>query len=113
MFPTHREMRTCHISFLIRHGKIIHIGWNKYKTHTFNQNHPYRHVDCGLHAELDVCLKSGKEDLSDYELLVVRLNVENIFRNSRPCVGCQSVLRQFRIREVFYTNSLGIVEKMT
>jgi deoxycytidylate deaminase len=110
--PINRELRTSHVAFLIKSGKIVHCGWNKNRSHPQNLNHPYHDGRVGLHAELDVCLKSGKDYLGDYELIVIRVDKNGIVCNSRPCSGCQSVVKQFGIKEVWYSTQLGTVEKM-
>ena len=112
MCPTNRELRTSHVSFLVKNGKIKHIGWNKHRTHPKSLNHPYHDGDVFLHAELDVCIKSEREDLSDFEIVVIRIDRNGKMCNSKPCRGCQSVLKQFGIKYVYYSTNIGIVEKM-
>jgi len=112
MTPTIRELRTTHVSFLIKSGKIVHIGWNKNKTHPINLQHPYHAGAVGLHSELDVCLKSGKDDLSGHEIIVIRVDRNNKLAMSKPCVGCASVLKQFGIKDVWYSNKDGEIVKI-
>lgn len=112
MTPTIRELRTTHVSFLIKSGKIVHIGWNKKRTHPFNLQHPYHEGFVGLHSELDVCLKSGKDDLSGYEIVVIRVNRNDKLTMSKPCNGCASVLKQFGIKDIWYSNNDGKVVKV-
>ena len=111
--PTNREMRTSHVAFLVRSGKIRNIGINKCKTHPSSLLYPYPSYRlAALHAELDVCLKSGVEDLSDFEMIVLRVDRENKLANSRPCVGCRGVIKQFGIKNVFYSDQEGDVVKL-
>lgn len=110
--PVNRELRCSHVSFLVKGGKILHIGWNKNKTHPLNLRHPYHDGTVGLHAEMDVCIKSGLEDLSNFDLVVIRIDREGKITNSKPCSGCQSVIKQFGIRETWFSNSDGMMEKM-
>lgn len=112
MCPTNREMRTSHIAFLIKSGKITHIGWNKRKSHPQTLKHKYHDGEVYLHAELDVCLKSGKDDLWDYEMVVIRIDRHDKVCNSKPCSGCQSVIKQFGISEVWYSSLNGDIVKM-
>jgi deoxycytidylate deaminase len=114
LHPTVRNMRSCHVAFLVFKGKIIRIGFNSNKTHPFNLQHPYYHKDkseSGIHAELAVCLKMQQDDLSKYSMIVIRHNLSMELAISRPCIGCQSVIRQFGITDVYYSTSYGI-EKM-
>ena len=110
--PTNREKRTSHVAFLTKSGKITTIGWNKDRSHPVNLKHPYHEGIVGIHAELDVCLKSGKEDLSKYEIIVIRIDRLGRACNSRPCNGCMSVINQFGIKEIWYSNSDGIIVKL-
>ena len=72
--PTNREIRTSHIAFLIKSNIIEKIGTNKKRTHPETKNHPYHEGVVGIHAELDCLLKMDKEDLSDYNMLVIRVD---------------------------------------
>ena len=112
MTPTVRELRTTHISFLIKSGKIVHIGWNRDKTHPQNLNFPYKTGTHGIHSELNVCLKSGKDDLSGHEIIIIRVDRNNKLAMSKPCVGCASVLKQFGIKDVWYSNKDGEIVKI-
>ena len=109
MCPINREMRCSHIAFLIQNNRICHVGWNRRRTHPIIQNHPYHPGNVFLHAEIDTILRSQKDDLYDYKMLVLRVNRENQLCNSKPCPGCQSLMRQFNISEIWYSNSEGEV----
>jgi len=110
--PTKREMRSSHVAFLIKSGKIVHVGWNKSRSHPINLDHPYHVNVSGIHAEVDVILKSGLEDLSKYEMVVIRIDRNDRVCNSMPCVGCRSVVRQFNVKRIWYSNANGIVIPM-
>ena len=112
MCPLNIEHRCSHIAFLIRCGKIVHIGTNSCKSHPKTLEYDYKnHQLVGLHAELSVCMKSGKEDLRDFKMVVIRFNRNNKMANSKPCCGCQSVIKQFNVGEVWYSNSHGEIVK--
>lgn len=110
--PTNREMRSSHVAFLLKRSKIVHIGWNKCKTHPYNLRHPYHDGTTYRHAELDVLFKSGKEFLYGYKLIVIRIDRNGKICNSRPCRGCQSVIKQFGIDEVWHSNANGSIIQM-
>lgn len=103
--PIHRCHRCTHIAFLIKHNTICHIGFNKLKTHPLLKLYPKYSV--GIHAELDVIMKSGLDDLSDYTLVVIRINRNNEITMSKPCKSCQSVIKMYNIYDVYYTNYDG------
>ena len=110
--PLNLEHRCSHIAFLIRRGKIIHIGTNSCKSHPETLKYAYKdHQKVGIHAELNVCMKSGKENLKDYSMVVLRVDRKGNLANSRPCCGCQSVIKQFNIGDVWYSDSKGEVVK--
>ena len=110
--PLNLEHRCSHIAFLIRCGKIVHIGTNSCKSHPETLKYAYKdHQKVGIHAELSVCMKSGKEDLSDFKMVVLRVDRKGNLANSKPCCGCQSVIKQFNIGEVWYSDSKGEVVK--
>ena len=110
--PLNLERRCSHIAFLIRSGKIVHIGTNSCKSHPETLKYDYKdHQKVGIHAELSVCMKSGKENLKDYEMVVLRVDRKGNLANSKPCCGCQSVIKQFNIGEVWYSDSKGEVVK--
>ena len=110
--PLNLEHRCSHIAFLIRCGKIVHIGTNSCKSHPETLKYDYKdHQKVGIHAELSVCMKSGKENLKDYSMVVLRVDRKGNLANSRPCCGCQSVIKQFNIGDVWYSDSKGEVVK--
>jgi deoxycytidylate deaminase len=109
--PTNREIRTSHIAFLIKSNIIEKIGVNKKRTHPETKNHPYHEGIVGIHAELDCLLKMDKEDLSDYNMLVIRVDNNGKLNMSKPCQGCQSLLEQFNIKEVWYSDFKGQIVK--
>jgi len=110
--PLNLEHRCSHIAFLIRCGKIIHIGTNSCKSHPETLKYDYKdHQKVGIHAELSLCMKSGKENLKDYSMVVLRVDRKGNLANSRPCCGCQSVIKQFNIGDVWYSDSKGEVVK--
>lgn len=106
MSPLVREHRCSHFAFLVKKNRINHIGFNKLKSHPRNRDFPYGPL-AGLHAELDSVLKSGKEDLSDYSMLVLRINKNNLLDFSKPCNGCAGLIKQVGIREVTFSTSSG------
>ena len=110
--PLNLQHRCSHIAFLIRCGKIVHIGTNSCKSHPETLKYAYKdHQKVGIHAELSVCMKSGKENLKDYSMVVLRVDRKGNLANSRPCCGCQSVIKQFSIEDVWYSDSKGEVVK--
>lgn len=111
--PTNLEMRTSHVAFLLLKSKIVKIGWNKNKTSPKNIGHPYHEGRTGLHAEVDVMFKQMSEDLSKFKLVVIRIDRTGKICNSRPCSGCQSIIKnQFNVGEVWYSDQFGKIIRL-
>ena len=112
MCPLNIEHRCSHIAFLIKNSKIVHIGTNSCRTHPETLKYDYKdHQLVGIHAELAVCMKSGKENLKNYKMVVLRIDRTGKLNNSKPCCGCQSVIKQFSLDEVWYSDSKGNIVK--
>ena len=112
MCPLNIEHRCSHIAFLIKNSKIVHIGTNSCRTHPETLKYDYKdHQLVGIHAELAVCMKRGKENLKDYKMVVLRVDRTGKLANSKPCCGCQSVIKQFNLDEVWYSDAKGEVVK--
>ena len=109
--PINREIRTSHVAFLIKSNVIEKIGVNKRRTHPEISKHPYHEGHVGIHAELDCVLKVDKEDLRDYKMLVLRVDRKNKLNMSKPCPGCLSLINQFNIAEVWYSDKNGDIVK--
>jgi deoxycytidylate deaminase len=110
--PSNYELRSSHVAFLLRRSKIVKIGWNKKKSSPKNLDFPYHDGTVGIHAEMDVVVKQGMEDLSSYKMVVIRVDRNGNVSNSCPCVGCRGVIEQFNVGEVWYSDKNGKVVKM-
>jgi tRNA(Arg) A34 adenosine deaminase TadA len=112
--PTNwKNVNNSHIAFLVKKNKIVKIGWNRKRTHPEISKHPYHDGYVGTHAELDVILKSGLEDLNDHSMIVLRVDRKGRLANSKPCPGCLSLLKSYNVEEVFYSDSEGNIEKLS
>lgn len=112
LYPTNKENKNSHIAFLIKSNIIEKIGVNKRRTHPEIFKHPYHDGYVGIHAELDCILKLDKEDLSEYKMLVLRIDRKNKIAMSKPCLGCQSLIKQFNIGEVWFSDRNGQINKL-
>jgi hypothetical protein len=111
--PTNwKNVNNSHVAFLVKKNKIVKIGWNKKRTHPKIAKHPYHDGYVGTHAELDVILKSGLEDLNDHSMIVLRVDRKGRLANSKPCTGCLSLLKSYNLSEVFYSDTEGKIEKL-
>ena len=110
--PTSRDLPTSHFAFLIKSKIIEKIGINKKRTHPETSKHPYHEGYVGIHAELDCLLKTSKEDLRNYKMLVLRIDRNGKLNISKPCRGCQSLLSQFNLKEIWYSDKDGNIIQM-
>ena len=77
-----------------------------------NAKHPYHEGYVGTHAELDVILKSGEDDLQDHSMIVLRVDRKGRLANSKPCPGCLSLIKTYNLSDVYFSNADGKIEKL-
>lgn len=103
--------RCKHQAFIIKKNKIIAIGINSMKTHPANLKFAYRFPDGqGTHAEMKACLKGNKKSYKHHEMVVIRINNNGNVDMSKPCEGCQNVIKSYKIDTVWYSNKNGEFE---
>jgi tRNA(Arg) A34 adenosine deaminase TadA len=111
--PTNwQNVNNSHIAFLVKKNKITKIGWNRKRTHPEIAKHPYHEGYVGTHAELDVILKSGEDDLEDHSMIVLRVDRKDRLANSKPCPGCLSLIKSYSLNNVYFSNTEGQIEKL-
>jgi len=104
-----------HFTFALKNGKLISVGQNNpRKTHPRNLLRPYLDRDgnnisnqVGVHSELRCILNMGLDDCGGYSFFNVRIDNNGKIGNSRPCAGCQHLLRSVGFKRVFFTNNAG------
>ena len=111
--PTNwQNVNNSHIAFLVKKNKITKIGWNRRRTHPEISKHPYHEGYVGTHAELDVILKSGEDNLEDHSMIVLRVDRKGRLANSKPCPGCLSLIKSYSLNNVYFSNTEGQIEKL-
>lgn len=113
LMPDHRDFKSHHVTFIIRKGKILKIGVNRErKTHPRNMLHNYVDRDkrrishfVGTHSELDAIMKYGKDDCTDCTFVNIRIDKNGMLNMAKPCIGCQSLLKQVGFKKVIYSTS--------
>ena len=96
-----------HVAFILKKKIPVCIGWNKQKSHPAIERHPYKPETAHIHAELDAVIKNGEVDYSQYTMVVMRIKKNGTIANSKPCLGCQHVLKQVGFKSVFYSTEYG------
>ena len=89
-------------------GKQIASGYNYYRTYSKDKS-ILKDYTCSMHAEIDCIRKiknsSFKNKLKNICLYVVQISKDCEFKNSQPCSSCTAVLRDIKIKKVYYTVS--------
>lgn len=93
-------------AILVKSGKAISHGANSYKTH------PKMGIKT-LHAEIQALIGVQYKDLRGSTVFVARLNKSGQLGMARPCSTCHHILKEYGIRDVYYTNQQGLTEKIT
>ena len=88
-----------------RSGQVISHGYNSHKTH------PQMGFKT-LHAEISALIGCRYKDIQHSSMYVIRLNAKDEPAMSKPCPTCRAILREYGVREVYYTNREGQLEKI-
>ncbi len=101
-----------HFSFIIKKNRLRAIGWNSLKTHPLAAKIGYEYHF--VHSELSAITRfDGRPtELTNCVLINIRINKLGKILNSKPCVDCVRLIDTFGIKQVFYTNKLGIFEEL-
>lgn len=104
--------------YRIRMGAII---FNKKKIVAKGHNHTnslsrklrpeFQEWPESIHAEVDVILRA-KRDLRDCDILVLRVNNKGEFKIAKPCDHCMALIAHVGIKNVYFSNEDGMIEKM-
>jgi deoxycytidylate deaminase len=94
-----------HGAALIKNSLILTTGYNKFITSNKNNGNLST-----IHAEIHAISKYPKKYVKNMDLIVIRINNNNInanLKNSRPCSSCIDKLTKMGIRKVYYSNCFG------
>lgn len=119
--PKVQSGKSHHSSFLIRKGKIVCIGNNDYtKMHNVKRFGVYEnwkgfeseYRPC-IHSEIKILIRYGEDDLSDCEMLNVRVDNTNNINMSKACPNCFRILSSLEgpPRKLFYSDSEGNLQQ--
>ncbi len=97
-------------------NQIISVGNNDYtKTHT-RSNSVAKGNDGGMltraiHAEFSALINNNPEDLIGSDILVVRIDPFSQLRMAKPCTSCYSLIKEARIRNLYWSDNFGQIIK--
>lgn len=98
------------VAFILSKKTILSIGWNDtLKSHPSTKKYPY-HKLAKTHAEMSAILKMKGRDCRRMKLVVLRLDSQNNLCNSKPCLGCQAMIAENNISDVWYSNDGSFVK---
>lgn len=94
------EMNFNHGAVLIYRGRIIGKGRNTYTNSSYNEK-------SSVHAEIsaikDGLKKISCDELKKCELVIIRVNKQGEYLNSKPCCHCEKIINRFNIKKVFHS----------
>lgn len=102
------DLRSRHVSFLVKNKKIIAYGVNRKKTHSFAAYNGYKYPY--IHSELAAIktLRQNAYDARGSVLVNVRVSRDGkSFLLSRPCPRCLRLARRAGVRLVAFTDGRG------
>jgi len=79
-------------------GRVV--GWTSWQAHRFYERAKAQHT---MHAEVSAMHNVVGDVIRGADVLVVRVNGEGEFANSRPCSYCERVMRTKGVRNCWYT----------
>jgi deoxycytidylate deaminase len=90
---------------LVLSQNVISVGANSFKTHP---KMGFR----TLHAEISALIGVRYKNINHSSIYVARLNSQGIVGMAKPCTTCQTILKEYGVHEVYYTNRDGKLEKI-
>lgn len=103
MMSLHSTYRFQIGAVIVRKNEIIGTGFNKpTKTHP-ESKHPFRTI----HAELDAIVGSDRSRLKGADIYVYREHKDGTYACARPCEHCMALLKEYGVRNIYYTELGG------
>lgn len=115
------DVRQTHIGCVAVHqGQVVGLGCNCNKTHPIQKKYDkYRELNIegcrgisrlhSLHAEMN-CLNQLKNldvNFAKVKLYIYRIRKDQPYGLARPCPACMAAIKDFGIKDIFYTTNDG------
>lgn len=84
-------------ALVVYKNQVLSVGYNQTKTHPISVGTPQQQ----LHAEMHALLRCESTEGTD--VIVARCKPSGKPGLAKPCQVCESILRRFGVRRVFYT----------
>jgi pyrimidine deaminase RibD-like protein len=101
-FAEKSEENKRHGAIIVKSGRVVGTGFNRFKNHPHNIPEELIKVHCSRHAE-EVALREAGSNSRGAILYVARVNRQGIDRNSKPCYIRNELIENSGIKKVIYT----------
>ena len=98
----HSQHSSKHGAVIFKGKKIYSIGYNQPSRSVKSLHHKANKWQTSIHAEVAAIL-NAKRDISNLNILVVRINNKSQFLLSKPCSHCLDYLDYCGIKNVYYS----------
>ena len=100
---------------IIKNGQIICRNCNDKRSRINGKNFVCIHAEVNCIHNL-LKYEKNQRKLKKYIIFVVRLGKDElgntILRNAKPCKYCTETIQKYGLKKIYYSNELGIIEKM-
>jgi deoxycytidylate deaminase len=101
-FAEKSEENKKHGAIIVKSGRVVGTGFNRFKNHPHNIPVELIKVHCSRHAE-EVAIREAGSNAKGAILYVARVNKQGVDRNSKPCHICSKIIKSSGIKKVIYT----------
>lgn len=99
-------------------SKVVATGFSQQRTHPmqdyynrFRDFHGQKNINAKLHAEISALaqLERMNIDTSRVDLFIYRKCKSRESGMARPCAACMAAIREYKIKNLFYSSDAGLV----
>jgi deoxycytidylate deaminase len=101
-FAEKSQEKKKHGAVVVKSGRVVGTGFNKYKNHPNNIPEDLVKIHCSRHAE-QIAIKEAGTHCRGAVLYIARVNRQGLDRNSTPCFVCEKLIKLSGIKKVIYT----------
>lgn len=105
LLASHSEERKKHGAVIVKSGRVVGTGFNKFKNHPSNIEPELIKTRCSRHAE-QVAIHQAGSHTRGAIIYVARINNHGYDRNSKPCYVCSARIKKAGIKKVIYTTEI-------
>lgn len=102
LLASHSEERKKHGAVIVKSGRVVGTGFNKFRNHPLNVDPELIKTHCSRHAE-QVAIQQAGSNTKGATIYVARVSKQGFDRNSKPCYICSMLIEDAGIKRVIYT----------